>query len=57
MTEPTLIDLGLSLFVLAVVIGVPIVIYGLFETWLKSRQASRPANNRYAAIKTVRRSY
>jgi hypothetical protein len=57
MTEPTLIDLGLSLFVLAVVIGVPIVIYGLFETWLKSRQADKDTHRQLPVIKTVRRSY
>lgn len=57
MIEPTLIDFAFTLFFLAIVIGVPVVIYGLFEAWMKSRQASRPANNRYAAVKTVRRSY
>lgn len=57
MIEPTLIDFAFSLFILAILIGVPVVIYGLFEAWLKSRQASRHADNRYPAIKTVRRVF
>lgn len=57
MTEPTLFDFAISLFVLTIIFGVPVVIYGLYETWMKSRHASRHADNRYAAIKTVRRSY
>ncbi len=57
MTEPTLIALGLSLFILTIVFGVPVLVYGLFEAWVKSRQADKDAGRQLPAIKTVRRSY
>lgn len=57
MTEPTLIDFALTLFILNLVIGVPVVIYGMFELWAKSRKASEDAKRQLPLIKTVRRNY
>lgn len=57
MSEPTLIDLGLSLFILTIVFGVPVLVYGLFEARVKSRQADKDTRRQLPAIKTVRRSY
>lgn len=57
MTEPTLFDFAISLFVLSIIFGVPVAVYGIFELWAKSRQAAKEAQRQLPVIKTVRRSY